>query len=79
MAPTRSPRKVATNLALRADRVRRARELDLNLSQVVDAALEQAVKAAEDRAWVDENRKAIDEYNALVAKRGVFSDGRRRF
>lgn len=72
-------RKTPTNLSLRADLVRRAKSLGLNLSEIVDAALEQAVKEAEGRSWLDENRDAIDEYNALVTKRGVFSDGRRRF
>ncbi len=72
-------RKTATNLSLRADWVRRAKELGLNLSEVLDAALERAVTEAERRAWLEENRDAIDEYNALVARRGVFSDGRRRF
>jgi post-segregation antitoxin (ccd killing protein) len=37
------------------------------------------VQDADRRVWLDENRAAIDAYNALVAKRGVFSDGRRRF
>lgn len=73
------PRKTATNLSLRADLVRRAKDLGLNLSEVLEAALEQAVKEAEGRSWLEENREAIDEYNALVAKRGVFGDGRRRF
>lgn len=72
-------RKTATNLSLRADLVRRAKELGLNLSKLLDEALAQAVTAAEARAWQDDNREAIEEYNALVAKRGVFSDGRRRF
>jgi antitoxin CcdA len=79
MATPRRTRKVATNLSLRGDLVRRAKKLGLKLSAVVDAALEQAVKQAEAKAWLDENRDAIVEYNALVAKRGVFSAGRRRF
>ena len=79
MAVGNRARKTPTNLSLRSDLVRRAKVLGLNLSEVLDAALEQAVKEAEGRAWLDENRDAIDEYNALVAKRGVFSDGRRRF
>ena len=72
-------RKTPTNLSLRADLVRRAKELGLNLSDLVDLALERAIKEAERKTWLDENREAIAEYNALVAKRGVFSDGRRRF
>jgi antitoxin CcdA len=72
-------RKTPTNLSLRADLVRRARELKLNLSAVLEAALEQAVRAAEREAWLAENAEAIDDYNARVAKRGVFSDDWRRF
>jgi post-segregation antitoxin (ccd killing protein) len=45
----------------------------------VAPTLKPAVKAAEAKRWMDENRDAIDEYNSLVAERGVFSDGRRRF
>jgi antitoxin CcdA len=72
-------RKTATNLSLRADLVRRARELKINLSAVLEAALEQAVRAAEREAWLAENTEAIADYNARVAKRGVFSDDWRRF
>lgn len=79
MPPAKRARKSPTNLSLRPDLVRRAKELGLNLSELVDAALQQAIKDAEGRAWLEENRKAIAEYNALVTKRGVFSDGRRRF
>ena len=74
-----SRKKTPTNLSLRTDLVRRAKQLGLNLSEVVDQALEEAISAAENKAWLDENREAIAEYNALVVKRGVFSDGRRRF
>lgn len=74
-----SLRKTPTNLSLRADLVRRARELKINLSAVLEAALEQAVRAAEREAWLAENAEAIDDYNARVAKHGVFSDDWRRF
>lgn len=40
-------RKTATNLSLRADLVQRARELKLNLSAVLEDALERAVREAE--------------------------------
>lgn len=79
MPAAKRARKTPTNLSLRADLVLRAKQLGLNLSDVVDAALEQAIRDAEGQAWLDENRKAIAQYNALVAKRGVFSNGRRRF
>ena len=74
-----SARKTPTNLSLPHGLVKRAKALGLNVSMVVEAALEDAVKVAEAKQWLDENREAIDEYNALVAERGVFSAGRRRF
>ena len=71
--------KVATNLSVRADLVRAARARDLNLSEVLEQVLEVAIRDADRRAWLAENEAAIDEYNAQVEKRGVFSDGFRKF
>lgn len=71
--------KVPTNLSLRADLVRRAKELGINLSEVVDVALEQVISAAEREAWLASNQDAIAEYNALAEQRGVFSDAWRKF
>jgi antitoxin CcdA len=72
-------KKVATNLSLRADLVAEAKALALNLSEVVDAAIEVAVREARQAAWLVDNREAIDQYNDFVATHGLFSDGRRRF
>jgi antitoxin CcdA len=75
----RSAYKVATNLSVRADLIRAARARELNLSEVLERALEAAIREADRRAWLAENEAAIDEYNAQVEKRGVFSDGIRKF
>jgi antitoxin CcdA len=64
---------------VRADLVMKAKQLGLNLSQLVEGAIEAAIRDAERAAWIDENREAIDDYNAQVAKRGLFSDDWRRF
>jgi len=72
-------KKVATNLSLRADLVAEAKALDLNLSEVVDDAIENAVRKARQAAWLADNSEAIDQYNEFVATHGLFSDGRRRF
>ena len=74
-----SRRKAPTNLSLRADLVRRARELRLNLSEVLETALERTIREREREDWLAHNREAIGEYNQRVAERGVFSDGWRRF
>lgn len=72
-------RKTSTNLSVRPELVKRARELGLNLSEILDSALERAVREAEKLRWQDENREAIEGYNERVERDGVFSDGWRRF
>ncbi len=74
-----SKRKVATNLTARADLVRRAKELGLNLSDVLERSLEHAIRERERELWLVENRDAIDAYNRFVSEHGVFGDRWRRF
>lgn len=71
--------KVPTNLSVRSDLVRKARAFKLNLSEVLEKALEDAFRERARRTWLQENEAAIDDYNEQVEKRGVFSDGWRRF
>jgi antitoxin CcdA len=75
----RRVRKAPTNLSLRADLVQRAKALGLNLSEVVESALEQAIIAAEQARWLAENENAIDYYNSFVEKHGVFGEEFREF
>jgi len=77
-APPR-PRKAPTNLSVRTDLVRQARALRLNLSDLLERALERALAERRPETWLEENREAIESYNAHVARHGVFSDGWRRF
>jgi antitoxin CcdA len=79
MRMARARRKTATNLSVRADLVRAARAQGVNLSEVLEAALEAAVREGERRAWLAQNEAAIRGYNQRVEKRGVFSDDWRRF
>jgi antitoxin CcdA len=71
--------KAPTNLTVRTDLVRRARALQLNLSEILENALEAEIRKRERQDWLAENREAIDGYNQRVGKRGVFSDRYRRF
>lgn len=72
-------KKVATNVSIRADLIKRAKQLGINLSGIAELAIEDAIREAERNAWLAENADAIEEYNALVEKRGVFSDDWRTF
>jgi antitoxin CcdA len=80
--PRKSPNppvKVPTNLSIRSDLIRLARSLNLNLSQLLEQALEQLLRERARQSWLEQNEDAIDDYNAQVEKRGVFSDGWRKF
>ncbi len=73
------PRKTPTNVSLRTDFVVRAKQLGLNLSSLLEAAIEQAIRVAERDAWLAANQDSIRAYNARVEKHGVFSDDWRTF
>lgn len=72
-------RKTPTNVSVRADLVRKARDLKLNLSALLERAVEQAIHEHERASWLEENGDAISDYNARVERDGVFSDAWRRF
>ncbi len=72
-------KKTPTNVSVRADLVKRAKELGLNLSSLLEAAILEEVKAAEHAAWLAANEDAIRAYNARVEKHGVFGDDVRTF
>ncbi|MDP2787157.1 MAG: type II toxin-antitoxin system CcdA family antitoxin [Pseudomonadota bacterium] len=71
--------KKPTNLSLRIDLLEEARALGINLSQALEKALEVEVKKAKEKAWLGENRAAIEAYNHHVEKHGLFSDNFRSF
>jgi antitoxin CcdA len=76
--PVRS-RKKAANLTVDGELLDAARRMKLNLSQVFEAGLTEAVRQKEREAWLKKNRAALDAYNQYVEKHGVFSDGLRSF
>ena len=67
-----------TNVSLREDLVAAARDLDLNISRIAEEALDSAVRNAAAQRWLEENRAAVEDYNARVERRGLFNDGLRR-
>lgn len=72
-------RKIATNLSARASVVQEAKKLGLNLSEIFESALAEAIRRKRRESWLAENRDAIAAYNAKVAHDGVFSDDWRTF
>ena len=71
--------KKPTNVSINSDLLKRARELEINLSALLERALVDYMKQHAADQWREENRKAIAKYNEHVDANGVFSDGIRRF
>ena len=72
-------RKKAANLSVDTDLLERAKRLKLNLSQVFETGLSEAIRQRQREKWLKKNRAAIKAYNEYVDKRGVFSNGLRSF
>ena len=71
--------KKPTNVSINSDLLKRARELEINLSALLERALVEYMKQHAGDLWLEENRAAIAQYNELVDANGVFSDRVRRF
>lgn len=75
---TKAPKK-AVNLRVNGDLLRQAKALNINLSKALEQQLAELAREARAQQWLAENKSAIDDYNARIERRGVFSDGLRRF
>jgi antitoxin CcdA len=70
--------RAKVNLTLDREVAAEARELGLNMSRLAEEAIAGAVKAERNRRWKEQNRAAIDGYNAFVERHGVpFSEYRK--
>lgn len=68
-APDVSKRPV--NLLISARTLELAKELGMNLSQTVDSFLNAEVQRRYWERWNDDNKDAIDAYNARIADEGL--------
>ena len=71
--------KKPTNLSINSDLLKKARELDINLSVALELTLTNQLQAKQAQQWLEQNRSAIAAYNQSVDENGVFSDGLRSF
>lgn len=65
-----APRR-ATNLSLNAKVLDAARDLGMNVSQTVDELLAAEVERRYWARWNEENREAIEAYNARIEREGL--------
>lgn len=62
--------KQRLNLTVRGDLLQRAKDIGLNLSQVMEQGLTQQLRQTEAAHWQQENAAAIAAYNARVERDG---------
>lgn len=61
----------ATNVSLDAVLIEGAKELGINVSRACEEGLARRVKAERERRWQEDNRAAIDGYNAWIEENGI--------
>jgi len=71
--------KKAVNVSIDQGLIQQAKALNINLSAVLEEALQQVVIAEGQRQWLDSHQQSIATYNQDVEENGVFSDGLRSF
>jgi antitoxin CcdA len=64
--------------AVNSDLLKKPPGLGINPSRTREGASGEEISQRRER-WLEENREAIETYNELVAKHGVFSGGLRGF
>jgi len=72
-------RKRPAKLSVDQRLLERAKRLNLNLSQVLEEALAEALRRRETDEWLKRNRAALAAYNEHVEESGVLSEGLRSF
>lgn len=71
--------KKAVNVSIDQGLIQQAKALNINLSAVMEEALQQVVIAEGQQQWLDNHQQSIVAYNQDVEENGVFSDGLRSF
>lgn len=65
--------KKPTNLSLNADLLKKAKALGLNLSQICERSLIEALRIERQSRWLKENKKATEDYNDRIIFSGLFA------
>ena len=74
--PSRRPAgpKKAVNVSVDAELLKIAKEIGVNISKVAEDALRQATEPERIRRWREENKAAIESYNAYIERNGIFGE-----
>jgi Post-segregation antitoxin (ccd killing mechanism protein) encoded by the F plasmid len=75
----RNAPKKPTNLTVNSDLLLKAKDLKINISAVLESALEETLKQKRRQEWITNNKDSIEGYNSVINDIGVFSDSMRSF
>jgi antitoxin CcdA len=75
----RNAPKKPTNLTVNSDLLLKAKDLKINISAVLESALEETLKQKKRQEWIANNKDSIEGYNSVINDIGVFSDSMRSF
>ena len=77
LSPTQAakPERRAVNLSVSSKLIDEARAQKLNLSRVLEEALELRLKSDREQRWLQENKAAIEARNAHVEQHGLWHRG----
>ena len=75
----RNAPKKPTNLTINSDLLSQVKGFHINISSVLESALEETLKQKKKEEWLKENLDSITSYNKSIEDNGVFSDGLRDF
>lgn len=81
-APTvkrRGASRRPTNVTLHANLIAEAKQLGINISEACETGLRDRVAQARRQRWLEENREAIEDYNARIERHGLTLAKYRRF
>lgn len=73
--PAPKPERRAVNLSISGKLIDEARAQKLNLSRVLEEALEFRLKHDREQRWLQDNQAAIDARNAHVEQHGLWHRG----
>jgi antitoxin CcdA len=68
-----------TNVTLPASLIAEAKQLGINISEACETGLRERVVQIRRQRWLEENREAIDGYNARIERDGLTLAKYRRF
>ncbi len=76
---TKAPLRRPTNISLDSAMIDDAKELGINISRACEQGLSEAIRTERNRRWEEDNREAIEGWNAWVEEHGLPLERFRQF